>query len=93
MAAARLLGVGDSLYVFVGRDLPGHGAGRGQLYRHHDDGVCLANIALAATALGIAGSARLLGESELTAPDHPPCPAGLESFASLGPVAPEHPGR
>jgi nitroreductase len=81
----RLLGVGGSLYLYVRRQTPRYGGGRGQLYRYHDGGACLANVALAAAALGIAGSCALLDPADPTLPS---CPDDLEPLAAFRQAAP-----
>jgi hypothetical protein len=80
----RLLAAGGSLYLYVRRETPRYGGGRGQSYRYHDGGTCLANVALAAAALGIVGSCELLDPA---GPNLPSCPADLEPLAVLKPAA------
>jgi hypothetical protein len=61
----------QALYVFVRRDNPKYGRGRGSEYRFYDGGICMANIALAMKALDIQGDWVLPDERGFSLPPHP----------------------
>ena len=76
----RFLWHEQRLYFFVKRSNPRYSGGPRVEYRLYDGGICMANVALALEALGLAGHWQMLSEDE---PHLPPHPSHLQPLAKL----------
>lgn len=77
----RFLWDGLHLYLFVKRQNSRYyGSGAAQQYRLYDGGICMANVALAMTSLGLEGHWQMLVEGETALPD---CSQELEPLSRL----------
>ena len=76
----RFLWHAERLCLFVKRNNLRYGSGATAQYRLYDGGICMANVALALEALGVAGHWRMLAPDEASLPHYP---ANLQPMARL----------